>query len=139
MLSNKYAEYVGEFYKLNKTKFEMPTDDYSIDFKQIKNLETNKCAEASNYVEFIKEFYKHVQYIGFPEIQKIYDLHVKELIEYSKKFELVLVTTKRIAEKSNFWLSMYIYGKLLENGIKINYIFGSMDDLIGPPESTSEE
>jgi hypothetical protein len=133
IFSEKYASYIDKIYETGKSLFSnFPSTTYPVNIESIIDvLGRYECGE--HFKEFLIKFYTNIEKerISFEIMKDIYDNNVNELDELMKtgKYELVLVTTNFQIIKSNFWLSMYIYGKLKSKGITIKYAISTIANL----------
>jgi hypothetical protein len=127
--------YIDKVYENQKDKFEdFPNNIYPINKTFLNCLKTYyEC--GSNFINFLNEFYDIIDkdVISVNDFRTLYYRGINDMIDKSRKegFELVLILGKGLLmEKSNFWLTMYTYGKFKEMGAHIQYVVRGLYDLI---------
>lgn len=123
----KYLCKIDELYNTNEKLFNsFNTNNTQINIHKLEDqFKNNKYFD--NFHKFLLEYYKKSQYISVNTVVEMYDEHISNIIHLSKKYEIILVTT-RYTTKSNFWLTMYIYGKLRNTGVNMKYAFQELDN-----------
>lgn len=133
--SELLAMYIDKVYEKHKDKFDdFPNNIYPINKKFLNCLKEHyNC--GNNFINFLNEFYDIIDkdVISVNDFRTVYYTGINDMIDKSKKesFELVLVLGKGLSiKKSNFWLTMYVYGKFKNMGVPIRYVVRGLYDLI---------
>ena len=107
---------------------------YDIDHSQNTN-EINKFVSnqtcCKNYYGLIANMLNSVEYVSCDTFIYIINNNIQELTKLIHNGYIpILLTTKDLILKSNFFYSMYLLNKLQNSGIKIFNIYETMNDIL---------